>query len=183
MKLHTSCSILSILIFLIGGVACQSGSPSAEVKGEMDMQIIISSSIFSEGGDIPLEYTCDGDDLSPPLAWSGVPVEAQSLVLIVDDPDAPIGTFVHWVLYDLPSDTKSLPEGVEGVGTEGLNDFRDLGYKGPCPPKGPAHRYFFKIYALDEPINLKPGATKSEVEEAMQGHILAEGQLIGKYRR
>lgn len=147
------------------------------------MPLIISSSIFSEGGDIPLRYTCDGDDLSPPIAWSGIPVEAQSLVVIVDDPDAPIGTFVHWVLYDLPPNTKSLPEGVKGLGTEGLNDFRNLGYRGPCPPKGPAHRYFFKIYALDEPLNLEPGAKKGDVEEAMRGHILAEGQLMGKYGR
>jgi hypothetical protein len=103
--------------------------------------------------------------------------------MITDDPDAPVGTFVHWVLYNIPPDTTSLPKGVSGVGTQGVNGFGRSGYGGPCPPKGPAHRYFFKLYALDTSLNLQSSATKAEVEMAMQGHVLAQGQLMGTYKR
>ena len=147
------------------------------------MAIQISSTAFEEGKTIPRKYTCDAEDVSPPLNWSGITEGVKSLVLIVDDPDAPRGTWVHWVLYDLPPDLSGLPEGVSGVGVEGKNDFRALGYGGPCPPKGPAHRYYFKLYALDTMLYVSPGATKAEVEKAMGGHILSQGQLMGKFGR
>ncbi len=149
----------------------------------------LKSSAFQRGGDIPRKYTCDGTDLSPPLKWEGAPSGTTSCALIADDPDAPVGTWVHWVLYDLPADTKELPEGLQRSenlpqgGKQGINDFKKIGYGGPCPPPGPAHRYFFKLYALGASTNLKPGATKQELLEAMKGHILAETELIGRYKR
>ena len=153
------------------------------------MSIQITSTAFTEGKPIPKKYTCDAEDASPPLAWSGVPSEAKSLALIVDDPDAPVGTWVHWVLYNLPPSLNALKEGlaktpkVEGVGTQGTNDFRKTGYSGPCPPRGKPHRYFFKLYALDASLSLQPGASKADLEKAMRDHILAQGQLIGTYSR
>ncbi|MFO8036020.1 MAG: YbhB/YbcL family Raf kinase inhibitor-like protein [Anaerolineales bacterium] len=147
------------------------------------MSLTITSSAFEEEGRIPQKYTCEGADVSPPLSWSGVPDDAQSLVLIADDPDAPMGTWVHWVLYDLPPETSELAEGASGVGAEGINDFKRTGYGGPCPPPGSPHRYFFKLYALDTPLNLSPKATKKEVVKAMEGHILAQGQLMGTFSR
>jgi Raf kinase inhibitor-like YbhB/YbcL family protein len=149
----------------------------------------LTSPAFAEGSPIPAKHTCDEKDKSPPLKWSGVPAEAKSLALIADDPDAPVGTWVHWVLFDLPPSTTELPEDVakgqylEGGAKQGQNDFRRLGYGGPCPPPGKPHRYFFKLYALDKMLELKPGATKKEVERAMEKHILAQGQLMGTYQR
>jgi Raf kinase inhibitor-like YbhB/YbcL family protein len=153
------------------------------------MSIKIISTAFSEGNPIPKKYTCDAQDASPPLAWSGAPAETKSLALIVDDPDAPVGTWVHWVIYNLPPMLTELKEGiaktptVEGGGIQGNNDFRKVGYGGPCPPRGKPHRYFFKLYALDQMLELKSGASKADVEKAMRGHILAQGQLIGTYSR
>ena len=147
------------------------------------MSITLTSTAFTESGTIPKKYTCDDANLSPALAWSGVPEGTRSLALIADDPDAPVGAWVHCVLYDLPADLTSLPEGAQGMGTQGNNDFRRSGYGGPCPPKGPAHRYYFKLYALDTQLNLKSGASKAEVEKAIKGHVLAQGQLMGKYGR
>jgi len=146
------------------------------------MSIKIESTAFSEGGSIPRPHTCDGKDVSPPLAWSGVPESAKSLVLICDDPDAPSKTWVHWVLFNIPPRIRELPEAVSGVGTQGRNDFQKPGYGGPCPPSG-THRYLFKLYALDTELKLAAGATKAEVEAAMKGHALAEGKLTGKYAR
>ena len=171
------------LILILACVACQASSPGGEQEGELQMPITISSSAFSEGDEIPRKHTCDGEDLSPPLYWSGSPDGTQSLVLITDDPDAPGGTFVHWVLYNIPPNTTLLAEGVSGVGTQGVNGFGRSGYGGPCPPKGPAHRYFFKLYALDTSLDLQSSAGKAEVEMAMQGHVLAQGQLVGTYKR
>lgn len=147
------------------------------------MSLQLTSSAFVHGERIPVRYTCDGEDLSPPLRWEDVPAGTQSLVLIMDDPDAPMGTWVHWVLYDLSPEMRDLVEGATGVGVDGVNSWRRTGYGGPCPPPGKAHRYFFKLYALDARLNLPPGATKAEVERAMQGHILAQGVLMGTYRR
>jgi len=149
----------------------------------------LTSSAFAEGAPIPTKYTCDEKDLSPPLKWTGVPGGAKSLALIADDPDAPVGTWVHWVLYNLPASASELPEDLPksqylaGGGKQGLNDFRRLGYGGPCPPPGKPHRYFFKLYALDTVLELKPGATKKDIERAMEKHILAQGQLMGTYQR
>lgn len=152
------------------------------------MDINITSMAFEEGGMIPRKHTCDGVDVSPPLAWTGVPEGAKTIALISDDPDAPVGTWVHWVLFNLPAAEKGLPEAVppdkelKNGAKQGRNDFRRIGYGGPCPPGG-THRYFFKLYALDAVLNLPAGATKAELLKAMEGHILAQGQLMGKYRR
>lgn len=152
------------------------------------MTITITSSGFTEGNMIPKRYTCDAEDISPDLKWSGVPKEAKSLALICDDPDAPVGTWVHWVLFNIPTDVSSLSAGVapdavlKNGALHGKNDFRKLGYGGPCPPGG-THRYFFKIYALDTLLSLESGSSKSQLLAAMKGHILAEGQLMGKYKR
>jgi len=153
------------------------------------MAIQITSSAFNEGNPIPKKYTCDGEDISPPLAWSGVPAGAKSLALIVDDPDAPVGTWVHWVIFGLPPTLNGLNEGiaktpqVEGGAIQGNNDFRRPGYGGPCPPRGKQHRYFLKLYALDTSLTLKAGSSKADLEKAMRGHVLAQGQLMGTYSR
>ena len=142
-----------------------------------------------QGSQIPGKFTCDGEEVSPQLAWSTPPAGTASFALLVTDPDAPRGTFTHWVLYDLPAATRSLPEGVAMQGQladgsrQGRNGFGGLGYGGPCPPGGSPHHYIFTLYALDIRLNLPTGATRAQVEEAMQGHILARGQLIGLYRR
>jgi Raf kinase inhibitor-like YbhB/YbcL family protein len=152
----------------------------------------IESTAFTDGGGIPARYTCEGGDIAPPLAFSGVPGGTQCLVLIVDDPDAPDPaaprmTWVHWVLFNLPADTAGLPEGCAsgdlppGTG-EGLNDWQRTGYGGPCPPVG-RHRYFHKLYALDTRLPAMERPTKQEVETAMQGHILAEASLVGTYQK
>jgi hypothetical protein len=153
------------------------------------MAMELRSGAFDHGKTIPRKHTCDGPDLSPPLEWSGVPAGAQSFALICDDPDAPMGTWVHWVLYDLPADTRSLQEGVPTTetlprgGAQGRNDFGRIGYGGPCPPPGRPHRYFFKLYALDARVNLAPGATKEELVRAMKGHVLDQAELMGTYGR
>lgn len=153
------------------------------------MTMTLSSSAFKTGAEIPRRHTCEGADLSPALAWDGATAGTKSFTLIADDPDAPVGTWVHWVVYDLPADTSKLPEGLpttdtlSGGGKQGINDFRKTGYGGPCPPPGKPHRYFFKLYALDAPTNLKPRATKADVLRAIEGHVLAQAELMGTYRR
>ncbi|MER3427210.1 MAG: YbhB/YbcL family Raf kinase inhibitor-like protein [Pyrinomonas sp.] len=148
----------------------------------------ITSAAFQDGGLIPRKYTCDGEDLSPPLAWADLPRETQSIALIADDPDAPRGTWVHWVIYDLPPEARELSEGVPPADTlpngakQGRNDFGKIGYGGPCPPRG-THRYFFKLYALDRKLGLPAGKTKQELLDAMRGYVLAEAQLMGRYGR
>lgn len=157
--------------------------------GGQQMDFTISSTAFQNGGDIPKKFTCDGADVSPQLAWAGAPPKTQSLALIVDDPDAPAGAWTHWVLYDLPANMAELQESVNKIdkldneARQGRNDFRKLGYGGPCPPPGKPHRYYFKLYALDAKLNLAPGASKEEVERSMQGHVLAKAELMGKYSR
>ena len=153
------------------------------------MALTLTSTAFDPGAEIPQKHTCAGADRSPALNWTGAPAATKSFVLIADDPDAPVGTWVHWVVYDLPASTSGLPEGVpatdslSGGGRQGTNDFRKTGYGGPCPPPGKPHRYFFKLYALDAPTNLKPHATKAEVLRAIEGHILAQAELMGTYKR
>lgn len=153
------------------------------------MSLQITSPAFQEGQTIPKHHTADGPDKSPALAWSGTPEGTKSFALICDDPDAPRGTWVHWVLYNLPPETRALPEGLPTThplpsgARQGKNDFGKIGYGGPSPPKGKPHRYFFKLYALDIALTLPPGATKAQVEAAIKGHVLAEGQLMGKYGR
>ena len=158
-------------------------------SGGEKMSITISSTSFENGGSIPKKFTCDGEDASPQLSWKAFPQKTANFVLIADDPDAPVGTWTHWIVYDLPATQTELEESVSrteklpGGAQQGTNDFRKVGYGGPCPPPGKPHRYFFKIYALDVKLNLAPGASKEQVEQAMQGHVLAQGQLIGKYGR
>jgi Raf kinase inhibitor-like YbhB/YbcL family protein len=163
--------------------------PSVGAQGNPATPLKISSTAFSDGADIPKQYTCEGADMSPALSWSGAPSSARSFALIADDPDAPVGTWVHWVYFDLPANATSLPENVAksddppSGGHQGHNDFKKVGYGGPCPPAGKPHRYFFKLYALDRQLGLGADATKQDVEKAMQGHTLAQGQLMGKYKR
>ena len=148
----------------------------------------LESPAFAAEGLIPPQYTCDGQDVSPPLSWDEPPAATQSLALICDDPDAPRKTWVHWVVYNLSPQTRSLPQNVSPSnplpkgGLQGINDFGQVAYGGPCPPGG-THRYFFKLYALDRVLELKAGATKAQLEAAMKGHILAQAELIGRYRR
>jgi Raf kinase inhibitor-like YbhB/YbcL family protein len=148
----------------------------------------LNSLAFNDGEMIPDRYTCDGADISPPLEWRLVPENTKSIALICDDPDAPVGTWVHWVYYDIPSNTKGLPENIapqenpENGGKQGTNDFRKIGYGGPCPPGG-THRYYFKIYALDAILNLPAGIDKKQLLKAMEGHIVGQAQLMGKYKR
>ncbi len=148
----------------------------------------LESPAFDHGGRIPRKYTCDGEEISPPLEWSGAPAGTRSFALICDDPDAPMGTWVHWVLYDLPSDTSSLPEGLPNQrefsngAKSGKNSWGKYGYGGPCPPSG-VHRYFFRLYALDTKLGLEPGAGAGRLRRAMEGHVLAKAELMGKYGR
>lgn len=153
------------------------------------MAFQIKSTAFEHGGNIPKKYTCDGADVSPPLSWTPPPKGTKSLALICDDPDAPMGTWVHWVLFGLPSNTRELPEGVPTQevlpdgSKQGTTDFGRVGYGGPCPPKGPAHRYFFRLYTLDIEPDLKPGATKQQLLKTIEKHILAQAELMGRYQR
>lgn len=156
------------------------------------MTMILSTDAFTNNAEIPLDYTCEGEDVSPYLAWEGVPAEAKSLVLIVDDPDAPDPdapkmTWVHWVLYNIPASAHELPQGIDagelpGGTLQGMNDWRRTGYGGPCPPVG-RHRYFYKLYALDEVLPDLGMPGKKELEEAMQGHIIAQAELVGTYKK
>jgi Raf kinase inhibitor-like YbhB/YbcL family protein len=174
-------------IFCLAVSLSLANGAAVERIGKDAMQLTCDA--FSEGAAIPAKYTCDDKNVSPALKWSGVPATAKSLALIADDPDAPVGTWVHWVLFDLPGNVNGLPEDVAqnqhlpAGGKQGLNDFKHLGYGGPCPPPGKPHRYFFKLYALDTALDLKPGASKKEVERAMTNHIVAQAQLMGTYKR
>ena len=166
--------LLFLALFLLGGEA---------------MAFRVESPAFQNKGKIPAKYTCDGQNISPPLTWKAVPAGAKSFVLISEDTDAPVGTWVHWVLYDIPSETQELSEGVEKAealstgAKHGLTDFREVGYGGPCPPAGKPHRYFFKMYALDQALNLPPKMSKAELLVAMNGHVLAHAELVGHYQR
>jgi Raf kinase inhibitor-like YbhB/YbcL family protein len=148
----------------------------------------VLSSVFNDGAMIPDKYTCDDIDISPPLKWSSVPDGTKTFAIICDDPDAPMGTWVHWVLFNLPANINELSEDVPLLeilpngAKQGRNDFGKIGYGGPCPP-GDTHRYYFKIYALSEELKVEAGITKSELLKAMGGHILSEGQLMGRYKR
>jgi hypothetical protein len=149
------------------------------------MTIQLSSPAFAPGAATPEKYTCDGEDVSPPLAWTGVPEGARSLALVVDDPDAPRGTWTHWIVTNLDAAAASLPEGgpLPGGAREGRNDFRNQGYGGPCPPMGGSHRYFFRLYALDTEIDVPADATREAVLDTMHDHVLGQGELRGRYER
>lgn len=161
---------------------------ASEIRGEKIMEIKLISPAFKEGEMIPKKYTCQGEDVSPPLSWGAVPEGTKSIALISDDPDAPAGTWVHWVLFNIPAGTKNLDENISPQkilpdgSRHGITDFQRIGYGGPCPPSG-THRYYFKIYALDKMLDLNAGAAKKELLKAMEGHILARGQLMGRYKK
>ncbi len=162
--------------------------PIPTPQGTLTASFRLTSAAFGYGAPIPRRYTCDGEDISPPLSWSAPPEGTRSFVLICDDPDAPAGTWVHWVLYNIPAGARELAEGLPAEAEladgslNGVNSWSRLGYGGPCPPGG-THRYFFKLYALDVPLALESGLAKPQVLEAMEGHILAETTLMGTYRR
>jgi len=162
-------------------------TPSGPTRQAASPQIKVTSTAFKDGELIPRQYTCLGINISPPLEWTPTPA-AKSLAIICNDPDAPGGAFTHWLVYNLPPATMGFIENmppepkVGGGGMQGKNDFGDIGYGGPCPPKG-MHHYLFKVYALDAELPLKPGATKDELLQAMEGHILSQGQVIGRYSR
>ena len=182
MKKHIYFFITLIFFFTIVLI----NQPIAKAAGDLAMPF--KSSAFNNGEMLPGKYTCDGANVSPPLEWGPAPADTKSFALICDDPDAPMGTWVHWVYYDMPAGVIRLPENLAPDehplcgGTHGINDFRKIGYGGPCPPGG-THRYYFKIYALDVMLNLPPGAAKQEILTAMRGHILGQAQLMGKYSR
>jgi hypothetical protein len=165
---------------------CHRGSYTVVAGGQETLQL--TSSSFQDGK-IPKQFTCDGADISPSLAWTAPPQATKSLALIVIDPDAPVGTFTHWVLYKLPAEKRSLPEGLPNAeqlpdgSRQGINDFDKIGYGGSCPPHNSEHRYVFLLYALDTTPTLSSGAPRSRVEAALKGHVLARGELIARYRR
>lgn len=143
---------------------------------------MVTSSAFKDGGDIPSKFSCDGANTSPPLQISEVPAGAKTLVLIVDDPDAPSGLFTHWMVWNLSPQTSTISEGSAPVGVHGTNDFGKSGYGGPCPPSG-THRYYFRVFALDRKLDLARGAKRSQLDAAMKGHVIAQGELMGRYSR
>jgi Raf kinase inhibitor-like YbhB/YbcL family protein len=153
------------------------------------MPITLTSPSFSAGAKIPKKHAGDGDNLSPELAWSKSRMAVESYAVIMEDPDAPSGTFIHWVIFNIPAEASRLPEGVPvkagipGIGRQGVNDARTNGYYGPCPPPGKPHRYFFKIFALDKVLDLRSGCTASQLQFAMQSHLLDSGELMGSYHR
>jgi Raf kinase inhibitor-like YbhB/YbcL family protein len=173
---------------LLAGILAGCNAENHSTNGDA-MKLHLASTAFAEGRPIPEKHAFENRDLSPALQWSGVPPAAKSLALICDDPDAPMGTWVHWVIYNLPPDIAGLSEGVpkspelpDGA-KQGVNDYKRTGYGGPCPPPGQPHRYFFKLYALDAKLELKPGLTKPDLLKAMAGRVLAEGQLMGTFQR
>jgi len=181
--------LVTCLAIAVGG--CRSGpSPTASPEKERPAAVpfALTSTAFAEGEPIPSKYTCDGEDISPPLQWRDVPEGTRSFALIADDPDAPRGTWDHWLLYNLPAEARNLPEGVPAEAElsdgsrHGQNSWSRLGYGGPCPPSG-THRYFFKLYALDTLLELDAGASKERLSQAMEGHVLAEAVLMGVYTR
>ncbi len=179
---NAACAIFGAFLAAAAGLALI--HPVDLSKGEIPMtEITITSSAFQNGEAIPQEFSCDGENLSPDLAWSDLPQGAKSLALIVDDPDAPIGTFTHWVVYNLDPGLTSLPQGSPSAGTLGRNSYGRLGYDGPCPPRGQNHRYFFKLYALDLPPDLTTSLNSAGLQKAMQGHILGQGEWMGTYKR
>jgi Raf kinase inhibitor-like YbhB/YbcL family protein len=179
--------LLTILSLFSMSLACGSEEPVTVKEGEM--KISLSSTAFKDGERIPNKYTCEGQDISPPLEWSEPPSGTQAFALIVDDPDAPAGVFTHWVIFNIAPDSRQLAEAMPtqgqlpGSALQGKNDFGETGYGGPCPPPGRPHRYQFTLYALNQPLGLKAGISKKQLLSTMQGHVLAQGQLTGTYQR
>lgn len=185
----TSSFAALFILLLLSALIAQTKAISAPAAGESAMKFVLHTSAFTPGAEIPKQYACEGSDVSPALTWDAVPQGVQSFALIADDPDAPVGTFTHWIIYGIPAQSDGLPEGVPKSeqlpdGTrQGRNGFRRIGYNGPCPPPGKLHRYFFKLYALDAKLTLEPGASREQLESAMKGHVLAQAELMGTYKR
>lgn len=184
-----ACCIAAGILFLVAAVpSCRDAGAGAAASAKVQTMLQLTSSSF-QGNQIPVKFTCNGAGISPQLAWGAPPEVTASFALIVTNPDAPGRTFVHWVLYGLPATARYLSEGLPGLGQlsdgsrQGRNDFGEIGYGGPCPPAGSPHHYVFTLYALDTKLNLLVGATRAQVEAAMQGHILARSELIGLYQR
>ena len=179
-------SVVCALLIAAPGFMDNLAAESLEKRLKMAMQL--TSQAFKHADIIPDRYTCKGSDISPPLKWSGAPEQTKSFALIIDDPDAPMGTWVHWVLYNLPANCDNLPENVpdkntlSNGGVQGTNSWGRIGYGGPCPPSG-THRYYFRLYALDTVLDLKAGATKSQLLNALQEHVLEECELMGRYAK
>jgi hypothetical protein len=179
--------MMLLIMIAAGVVACAPGG--AAIPDEGNITLSLSSPALQEGEDIPTDYTCDGQDMSPPLTWDEPPSETQSFALIMDDLDAPGGVFTHWVLFNIPADSRELQEAVPAESQlssgalQGKNSFGKTGYGGPCPPAGNPHQYQFTLYALDQLLDLHMGASKNEVFNAMQGHILGQGRLTATYQR
>jgi Raf kinase inhibitor-like YbhB/YbcL family protein len=169
-------------------LALNSAASAQSTKGG-NMPLSLATSAFPPGGNIPAKYTCQGADVSPALSWKDAPDKTKTFALIVADPDAPVGNWTHWVLYNLPASVHELPEDVAKTealpngGQQGRNDFHRAGYGGPCPPPGKPHRYFFKLYAMDSALDLPAGASQQQLEKAMHGHILAQAELMGKFQK
>ncbi len=186
-----SLSLLMMFCLMFPGpkTVLSAESEGLSSQGGGAVSFVLQTNAFTPGGMIPKKYTCDGSDVSPELTWTGAPAGTQAFALITDDPDAPAGTWTHWIAWDIPASTTKLPEGVpknEGLadGTrQGKNDFRRIGYNGPCPPPGKAHRYFFKLYALGARLEVKAGGSRSDLESAMKGHVLGQAEVMGRYGR
>jgi len=183
-----ACVVCGAALFFLCAALGYAQQPAAKTHGT-GSAMSVTSSAFPAESMIPSKYSCEGGNVSPPLSWTSVPTGTKSFALICDDPDAPGGTFVHWVLFNLPAGVTALTEKTATTAMlpngarQGINSFDKFGYGGPCPPEGKPHHYFFKVYALDASLPVKAGATKKEVEQAMEHHILAEGLLMGKYQR
>jgi Raf kinase inhibitor-like YbhB/YbcL family protein len=180
---HPTAAVLIVLLIAVAAIAAP--PPQPQEGSHMNL----SSPGFKNGGDIPKKFTCDGADLSPQLSWSDAPAGIKTFALLVDDPDAPVGNWNHWITWNVPAGSKGMPEGLPKEpqlpdgSQQGLNDFHKPGYNGPCPPPGKPHRYYFKLFALDTKLDLKPTATKKDLETAMKGHILAQAGWMGRYGR
>jgi len=185
------CGALLVIAIAFPGCASEEAAlpEGQDLPEEEPMVLSLSSPAFQEGGEIPAKYACDGQDVSPSLVWDGPPAGTHSWALIMDDPDAPVGIFTHWVLFNIPASSLELPEAVPNQAElssgalQGKNDFGRIGYGGPCPPSGGPHRYRFTIYALDQSLDLEAGVTKNKLLDTMRGHILAQYQLTGTYQR
>lgn len=184
------CAVVLFPLLMAPAVSC--GSPpssSAETRDSSTPGFQIASAAFHEGASIPVRFTCKDEDVSPPLAWTAPPHGTRTFALIVEDPDAPGGIWTHWVVFNLPAQARSLSENeprqaqLPGGGLQGRNSFGHVGYGGPCPPAGPAHRYLFRLYALDSMLSLKAGASRQEVLAAIRGHVLGHTQLMGRFKR
>lgn len=184
------CWTLAIPVLLLPAVSCSSSALHSEQRRDPSPSgFRIESTAFKEGGNIPRRFTCEGDNVSPALTWSGPPAGTRSFVLIVEDPDAPAGVWTHWVVYNLPARARAMAGNVvkqarlPGAGLQGRNSFGRIGYGGPCPPPGNAHRYYFRLYALDTMLSLQPGASRQDVLAAAKGHTLGEAELMGRFKR